>query len=499
MLRRGQVTRPQTALVGRELASPRERFDDMPDRNRRSEVPVRLRVPALWKACLGAVVALVAMTAASPALAQPPSWWADRTHAGPPNWVPQVDAPPPLDVAKARWFEREIIANEAEKVVLDEELHREFGHAAITAVVVYIAKKIALHVVFPECAAAEDVAEIVEAIHRAQTATEGLSLADKYSRLRQDTQYLEWLDRWYSRYNPRYKNTWDASSRWVHNRNSPFNRFNRRWPSLLRKLRSAGGLRDAVTAGAGCQPTPPPAPPPPSCPPPDHGGIDLLLKGEFFGQEWAAGEVTARPGDGSQTETASVGYDSESVGHFGPWRCGTSTKLTATPARGNHFDRWQSDEGLCPTASITCTVPITTTAHQITAYFAPTVYQLSVTNDQPDGIVTSGGGGGYVHPGIDCGSQPNGSSVVQVYTSCAAGAIAQRSDSDVTQLFVTADNPGPGGDAYGVASIDGCDRSVATTYPIPGGGTYVPSVQCFIDMNNDRAITVNYKDTGKSF
>jgi hypothetical protein len=105
-----------------------------------------------------------------------------------------------------------------------------------------------------------------------------------------------------------------------------------------------------------------------------------------------------------------------------------------------------------------------------------------------------------VNPGIDCGSQPNGSSVIQVYTRCASGAIAQRSDSDVTQLFVTADNPGPGGHAFGVASIDGCDRSVGTAYPIPGGtGTYVPSVQCFIDMNSNRTITVSYKDTGKSF
>ncbi|MHB8693049.1 MAG: InlB B-repeat-containing protein [Solirubrobacteraceae bacterium] len=229
------------------------------------------------------------------------------------------------------------------------------------------------------------------------------------------------------------------------------------------------------------------------------GGIDVPLKGEFFGQAWAAGTVTAT-GTGIASESASVGYGYVSAGHFGPWPCGTTITLTASPAQGNHFDRWESPEGRCATASTSCTVPITTTVHQITAYFAPTVYQLAVTNNQPDGIVTSGGGGGYVNPTIDCGSQPNGSSVVQVYTSCASGAIAQRSDSDVTQLFVSADNPGPGGDAYGVASIDGCDRSVATTYPIPGGtGTYVPRVQCFIDMNSNRTITVSYKDTGKSF
>src|ERR1019366_240718 len=237
-----------------------------------------------------------------------------------------------------------------------------------------------------------------------------------------------------------------------------------------------------------------------TAPQPNHGGgIDVLLEGEFFGQEWAAGTVTvtATPSDGSQSETATVGYDSVSGGHFGPWPCGTTTTLTATPARGNHFDRWQSDEGLCAGASTTCTVPSTTTGYQLTAYFAPTVYMLSVTNAQPDDIVSGGGGGGYVNPSIDCGSQPNGPTT-EVFTSCTAGAIAQRSDTDVTSLFVVADAPGPGNDIYGIASIDGCDRSVATNDPVPGGGggTYVRSLQCFIDMNSDRTITVTYKNVG---
>lgn len=241
----------------------------------------------------------------------------------------------------------------------------------------------------------------------------------------------------------------------------------------------------------------PPEPPPPSCPPPDQGGIDLTLMGEFFGNQWAAGEVRASPSDGSASETASVGYDSTSVGHFGPWRCGTTTTLTATPARGNHFDRWVSGEGLCATAVPTCTVPIATTTHDITVLFAPTVYKLSVTNEQPAGVVYSRGGGGFVSPGIDCGSVPNGSTVVMVYTMCSSGAIAQRSDTDVTQLEVDADSRGPGDRTYGIASIDGCDRSVAISNQLPGGGgTYVSSVQCFIDMNNDRTITVSYKDVG---
>jgi hypothetical protein len=245
----------------------------------------------------------------------------------------------------------------------------------------------------------------------------------------------------------------------------------------------------------------PPKPPPTEspCAPEESGGIDVLLEGEFFGRDWASGEVSASASDGSPLETASVGYDYVSAGHFGPWECGTTVALTATPGRGSHFDRWVSSEGLCATAVPTCTVPITTTTHQLTAYFAPTIYQLSVVNQQPEGRVTSGSSGGYVSPGIDCGSSPNGSST-EVFSSCTSQAIAQRSDDDVTQLYVSADNPGPGGDTYGVASIDGCDRSVATqNAPVPGGGgaTYVPAVQCFIDMNSDRTITVSYKDVGR--
>jgi hypothetical protein len=114
-------------------------------------------------------------------------------------------------------------------------------------------------------------------------------------------------------------------------------------------------------------------------------------------------------------------------------------------------------------------------------------------------VVTSGNSStGEVFPGIDCGSAPNGSTV-QVFTMCSSGARAQRSDDDATQLFVKADDPGPGGDTYAISSIDGCDRSVATvTYPVPGGGgaTYTPQAQCFIDMNSDRTITVSYKDIG---
>jgi hypothetical protein len=250
------------------------------------------------------------------------------------------------------------------------------------------------------------------------------------------------------------------------------------------------------------EPTPKPKPKPKPTPGPctqvnQGGGIDVLLQGEFFGDTWASGTVTAT-GAGIETESASVGYDYVSAGHFGPWPCGTTVTLTATPAQGNHFDQWESSDGSCTGTATTCTLHITTETLSAKALFAPTTYRVTVVNGEPDGVVSSGeASGGYVNPSIDCGSpSPNGPGT-PVYTSCSSPALAQRSDNDLTQLYVNADRPGPGGDDYGIASIDGCDSSVAVTAPLSGGGTFVPSLQCFIDLNSDRTITVHYKDIGR--
>lgn len=252
--------------------------------------------------------------------------------------------------------------------------------------------------------------------------------------------------------------------------------------------------------------TPPRGNPPPGNPPTtpsgpcaagnEGGGIDVLLQGEFFGQMWASGSVTAT-GAGIQTESASVGYDYVSAGHFGPWPCGSTVTLTAAPTQGNHFDHWESSDGSCTGSSLTCTLHITTKVMSATALFAPTTHQLTVINAEPDGVASSGeASGGYVNPPIQCGSPPPNGPGTPVYTSCSSPALAQRSDNDLTQLYIDADRPGPGGDDYGIASIDGCDSSVAVTAPLSGGGTFVPSLQCFIDLNSDRTITVHYKDVG---
>lgn len=262
--------------------------------------------------------------------------------------------------------------------------------------------------------------------------------------------------------------------------------------------------RSAGSGDGGGQGTMPPtqpvlptsSPPPAPCSTASGGGADVLLYGEFFGGAWASGEVTATSSDGT-SESNTVGYDYVSMAHFGPWGCGATVTLTATPSRGNHFDRWESSEGICAGSGPVCTLPVSAVTRHLTAYFAPTVYQLSVTNEQPDGVVSSVSGNGYVYPGIDCGSIPNGP-ITEVSGECESSAIAQRDAEDVTELFVSPDDPGPGGDTYGIASIDGCDRSVALKAELPGGGgEYVTEVQCFIDMNSDRSVTVAYKDVGR--
>jgi hypothetical protein len=278
--------------------------------------------------------------------------------------------------------------------------------------------------------------------------------------------------------------------------------------SLLTRARAAAASNRCTVTGRPVRPLRnPPRPWPGAKPPPpsgpcdasnEGGGIDVLLRGEFFGQLWASGSVTAT-GVGIQTESASEGYDYVSAGHFGPWPCGTTVTLTAKPDQGNHFDRWISTDGSCTGSSPTCTLHITNKLLSAEARFAPTTHQITVVNGEPDGFVTggSGGSGGYINPPIDCGSQPNGPTTY-VRTECSSPAQAQRSDTDLTQLYVYPDSPGPGGDTYGIASIDGCDSSVAFKAELPGGGgEYVSGLQCFINLTSDRTVKVEYKDVGR--
>jgi Divergent InlB B-repeat domain len=235
-------------------------------------------------------------------------------------------------------------------------------------------------------------------------------------------------------------------------------------------------------------------PSPPTCTPNEQGGIDLLLEGEFFGSEWGAGTVTAtNSASPAVPEQASVGFDSVSVGHFGPWPCATTTRLTATAPQGYHFDRWMSTDGLCSLGGPTCTVPITNRAYNMTAYFAPTVYQLTVNGGQPPqaGRIEAGGGNGYLYPGIDCGSQPNGPTT-NTETECQSGAQAMRNDQDITRLNITADDPGPGNMKYAIAGLSGCDSTVIASSL--NGQIY--SEQCFLDVTSDKTVTATFAAVG---
>ncbi len=234
--------------------------------------------------------------------------------------------------------------------------------------------------------------------------------------------------------------------------------------------------------------------PVPKCKPNEQGGIDLLLKGDYFGSEWGAGTVTARnSASPAVVEQASVGFDSVSAGHFGPWPCGTKTKLTATAPQGYHFDRWTSTDGLCSLGGATCTVPITDRLYDITAYFAPTVYQVTINGGKPpkDGKIQSGGGNGYLYPGIDCGSQPNGPTT-NTETECKSGAQAMRDDQDITQLTVTADDPGPGSKKYAITGLSGCDSTVV----ISSFNGQIYSEQCFLDVTSDKTVTATFAAVG---
>jgi hypothetical protein len=235
-------------------------------------------------------------------------------------------------------------------------------------------------------------------------------------------------------------------------------------------------------------------PPPSPCKAGAQGGIDLLLMGDFFGNTWGAGTVTAtNSASPGSPEQASVGYDYVSAGHFGPWPCGTTTTLAATPAQGYHFERWESADGLCSAGGTMCTVPITDRAYDMKAYFAPTVYQVTVNGGQPppDGRIQSGSGNGYLFPGIDCGSQPNGPTT-EIESECQSGAQAMRNDQDITRVNITADNPGPGQMQYAIADVTGCDSTVISS----SSNGHVYSEQCFLDVTSDKSVTATFASVG---
>jgi hypothetical protein len=147
----------------------------------RRDRPWRLPLPL---AVLGA--ALVSLV-----LGVAPSFSIAHRHWGPPpGWTADYVNAPTAPYTTDSTFRGEIVRNEAETVVLKEELHQE-----ISEVPVEVALHVALVAVCPE-------AELLHAIATAKAAVSGLNLVQKLVRLKDDETYNNWLYFWFARYDP---------------------------------------------------------------------------------------------------------------------------------------------------------------------------------------------------------------------------------------------------------------------------------------------------------
>ena len=137
--------------------------------------------------------------------------------SAPAGWTADFLNHPDASWTAAR-FEGEILRNTAELIVLSEELHedqRKFLDA--------VGLDLALWFVCPG-------AEAVRLISEAHTAVEGLNVAQKWLRLREDSEYGQWLWFWFARYAPsRTHPGWDYYAVNDPHKGAAFNRFRSRY------------------------------------------------------------------------------------------------------------------------------------------------------------------------------------------------------------------------------------------------------------------------------
>jgi Divergent InlB B-repeat domain len=221
---------------------------------------------------------------------------------------------------------------------------------------------------------------------------------------------------------------------------------------------------------------------PPPCRTPQN--IALKFTGYAFSDGtvrygWATGAVEVTGNDGSAVRRATFGRISTDVAYLGPWKCGATVTLKARPDTGMHFDHWVSAEGLCKGKSLTCKTRLVPNAskgnHDIRAFFAITVYKLSVTNTNMQAGIVQGGPNT-----IACGDLGN-----YTPTHCAAHVAAQRSSNDMQEVDA---DPNGAQSRWSVASMAGCDSVVYVQ--IASNGQRM--AKCYLAMNNDRTITVNW-------
>jgi hypothetical protein len=223
------------------------------------------------------------------------------------------------------------------------------------------------------------------------------------------------------------------------------------------------------------------------------GYVTATLQGEFYPGApqlgWASGTLTATSSAGGQPSTGGVGYDSTSIDYLGPYPCGSTLTLRATPGMGDHFDGYSSPPGgPCAGSNPTCTVVFTpTSTHPINdsldVNFAITVHQLTINNTNPDAGVVSAGGNQVVKL-IKCGTNYNGPTVSK-YTACSSLAREPNQAADYVSIQIqpnTSPDPDYGTGAYNVASVTGCDHLLNNQ----------TSATCQVAMTSDKTVTVSW-------
>jgi hypothetical protein len=320
-----------------------------------------------WRAIpLGAVAASLAGLALWPGtgISKPPDWWVRETRAGPPLWQPQTWPDPPLSIGirgqhfrpskYGSFFHGELGRTLAEKVVLQDELGQLGGGLARTPLEEIFGElaKRGAQILCPEWGGAVEVYGWFE---RARKGTETLNLVEKLSRLKEDEEYIRWLDYWYVRYDPRAyrpdKNgsvIWNSHKKWERNPKSPFNRDRLRWQTLYETMISADTCcpssgnklsRAHARAHACTAPSPPPPPAPGtevSCG--SQEADQLRTEGQLAELDFdvgVPGQMTVTP-PGQTLQTPSGGAYHASFCYVEP----VTVTLTFVPGSGYQFTGW---------------------------------------------------------------------------------------------------------------------------------------------------------------
>ena len=205
---------------------------------------------------------------------------------------------------------------------------------------------------------------------------------------------------------------------------------------------------------------------------------------------WASGLLTATSSEGGPPKTDSVGYTSRSVFYLGPYACGSTLTLQATPGMGDYFSTYTAPgENLCASSQPTCTLQFVPTQtgeinYSLNAFFAITTHRLTIVNGDPTGGIVRAAGNQVVTP-ISCGNNYNGPTLTKG-TACSSAARAPHVEFDYVTININANgtpDPEYGTTAHKIASVTGCDQLLSS-------GPY--SATCNVAMTEDKTVTVSW-------